>query len=289
VTPFDGIEFNPNLRWIDVMSELAFLLMDLDDHQRLDLSRCLRDRYLSLTGDYAGLSVLRYYLVYRAMVRAKVAGLQLLQVGKNNQALTAEVENYLQLALDTIGTSTPCLLISHGLSGSGKTFISERLLEQVDLIRLRSDVERKRMFRMAARSRDRSGFEQGIYSKEAGTQTYQRLLELAAIVLEAGYSVLVDAAFLKREQRQLFADYAAQNDIPFLICHSEADIEVQRQRLRERAAADTDASDANVVVLERQLSNHEPLTEEERKATVTVDTTRAVDLQAVLRRLDGTA
>jgi aminoglycoside phosphotransferase family enzyme/predicted kinase len=290
VTPFDGIEFNPNLRWIDVMSELAFLLMDIDDHNRPDLSRRLLNDYLGITGDYDGLTVLRFYQVYRAMVRAKVAGLQLLQHGttrsNENDTLVQEIVNYIQLAIRYTQTSIPKLIITHGLSGSGKTYLSQKLLEQYDIIRLRSDVERKRLFDMEEKARDMVGIDKGIYTREASEKTYQHLLKISNRIINAGYSVIVDAAFLRQEQRQLFLDFCNKSGIPIQILHCEAKMNVQRQRLRTRQTQDLDASDASETILNRQLNNHDPLTTVEKSFTTTIDTTERVDISGVVKWLE---
>lgn len=282
VTPFDGIEFNDNLRWIDVISELAFLLMDIDDHERPDLSRRLLNQYLQITGDYDGLNILRYYQMYRAMVRAKVAGLQQLQSIDENKNLSHEIENYLHLALSYTRSPSPKLIVTFGLSGSGKTYLSQQLLEQTDVIRIRSDVERKRLFDMDETTRDMSGIGLGIYNQESSQQTYQHLLKLAENILEAGFSVIVDAAFLKKEQRQAFWDYAKEKAIPFLILHCYSDMAIQRIRLTRRQHSDRDASDADTTILDQQVTHHDPLTDDERKCSITVDTSSKPELRPVL-------
>lgn len=287
VTPFDGIEFNDNLRWIDVISELAFLLMDLDDHDRYNLSRRLLNQYLQLSGDYAGLEVLRFYQVYRAMVRAKVAGLQQLQTSEENKNLSLEIENYLRLATTYTQAVTPKLIITFGLSGSGKTYVTQNLLEQHDIIRIRSDVERKRLFGLEETSRDETGINQGIYSKESSKKTYSHLLELSKTILDAGFSVIVDAAFLKHGQRQPFCAFAEKEDTPFLILKCTSDETTLRQRLVDRQQQDKDASDAGISILEQQLIHHNPLTADENAFTITIDTTREPELNAVLNWLNN--
>ena len=278
------------------MSELAFLLMDLDDHNRSDLSCRLLNNYLGRTGDYAGLWVLRFYKVYRAMVRAKVAGLQLLQSANkpdsNNDSLILEIGNYIKLAFKYTQTTTPKLIISHGLSGSGKTTLSGLLLEQKlpkqgSIIRLRSDVERKRLFGISETTRDKSGINKGIYTKEASQQTYERLLQLTRKIIKAGYSIIVDAAFLKNDQRQPFYDLAKELNIPFMILHSKADMEVQHQRLRIRQQQNLDASDANNEVLIQQHNQYDPLTDAEKILSVIVNTTHRVDLSEIVAWLEN--
>lgn len=270
VIPFDCIEFNPNLRWIDVLSELAFLLMDLDDHQQEHLSRRLLNAWLEHTGDYAGLQLLRFYQVYRAIVRAKVAGLRLLQSENERATEERDFSNYLALATGFTRVQPARLIITHGLSGSGKTWLSQRLLEAAPFIRLRSDVERKRLFGL--KQTDRYGAEEsGIYLPAASEKTYAHLLDTAAKILNWGYSVVVDAAFLKFRQRELFAQLARQMQLPFSIVHCEVDEAVSRQRLLQRKRANNDASDADIDVFEQQMLELEPLTDSEMEHRLSAD------------------
>ena len=262
VIPFDCIEFNPNLRWIDVISELSFLLMDLDDHQHSHLSRRLLNAWLEYTGDYDGLQLLRFYQVYRAMVRAKVASLRLLQ-STNDQVIEAQsFSNYVALAESYTREQPVRLIITYGLSGSGKTWFSQQLLEATPLIRLRSDVERKRLFGLG--QSNRTGAETaGIYRPSASKMTYEYLLDATAKIMSFGFSVIVDAAFLKYEQRELFGRLARQMQVSFAIVHCEADEEISRQRLLRRNRADNDASDADFAVLKQQTYDIEPLADSE--------------------------
>ncbi|NOX91992.1 MAG: AAA family ATPase, partial [Gammaproteobacteria bacterium] len=252
VVPFDGIEFNANLRWIDVMSELAFLLMDLDDHQQKKLSRQLLNRYLSLTGDYDGLVTLRFYQVYRAMVRAKVASLRLAQISKKSETKNCleEIHNYTQLAENYTQPSSVNLVITRGLSGSGKSYLAQQLALNADLIHLRSDVERKRLFGLGETDRSDSQINTGIYQKEATHATYDRLYTLAETCITSGFSVIVDATFLQHSQRNLFRSLAQQVKCHFRILDCQTTPEIMRQRIQQREQQGTDASEANLQVLE---------------------------------------
>src|SRR5690606_26477396 len=130
----------PALYWIDVISEAAFVFMDLDDHGRGDFAMRFLNRYLAHTGDYAGLRVLPYYLCYRAMVRAKIAGIRLSQQsGRGSAADLAELRGYMELARRYTRRPPPRLLITHGLSGSGKSSIAAPLCERIGAVHLRSD------------------------------------------------------------------------------------------------------------------------------------------------------
>ena len=150
---FDCIEFNPNLRWIDPISEVAFLIMDLDDRGEPLLAWAFLNRYLQQCGDYQGLHLFTFYKVYRALVRAKVACLRLQQPGLDAEEESKDrdlVHSYLELASSYLNPPAPRLLICHGLSGSGKTSFITRLAPHCGAIRIHSDVERKRLAGLTA-------------------------------------------------------------------------------------------------------------------------------------------
>jgi len=169
-TPFDCIEFNADLRWIDVMSEVAFLVMDLADHRLPGQAfRCL-NAYCEATGDYAGLAVLRFYMVYRAMVRAKIACIRVQQPGGAAEAKTeieAEYRGYFHLAERLAHRGATALVLTHGLSGSGKTTVAGVLAERFGAIRIRSDVERKRLFGLEASARTSSLSRRTLWAKSS--------------------------------------------------------------------------------------------------------------------------
>jgi uncharacterized protein len=270
VTPFDCIEFNPMLRWIDVISEIAFLVMDLLDKQMGNLAYRLLNRYLQQTGDYQGLLLLRYYLVYRAMVRSKVAMLRAQQCadGERQQAL-AVFAAYIELAASFTKTGRVFLLLTHGYSGSGKSTYASQVAEHFKAIHIRSDVERKRMHGYKAQATTGSGIATGIYTPSANEDTYKRLLDLANCVLDAGFPVIVDAAFLKREQRELFVQSARECMITWLILDFTAPVSVLEMRINLRK---NDASEATTEVLRQQQLTAQPLSEAERQNTIIVDT-----------------
>ncbi|MBW6485126.1 MAG: AAA family ATPase [Syntrophobacterales bacterium] len=248
--PFDCIEFNEDLRWVDQASELAFTYEDLLDHGQPGLANWLISEWLAATGDFEALGVLPFYAVYRALVRAKVAAL-----GSN----VAEACEYLAMATRLSARPQPTLAITHGLSGSGKTTLSSALLlgdKTANTVRIRSDVERKRLFGLAPENVGGN-----IYTEEATNRTYRRLEKLAEDALSAGWSVIVDAAFLRRIQREQFRNLAGRLYLSFKILACEAPPDELCRRLRARQ---NDASDATVAVLEQQLKFAEALTEEER-------------------------
>jgi uncharacterized protein len=176
---FDCIEFNPELRWIDIVSEVAFCFMDLIHRQHRDWAWLFLNRWLEKTGDHGGLALLRYYAVYRALVRAKVAFIRASQGGDQRDDAALEGRAYLQLAEKLTRLPALHLDITHGLSGSGKTTVTDTLMQSAAAIRLRSDVERKRLAGLDALARSGSGVATGLYSADATRQLYQHLVELA--------------------------------------------------------------------------------------------------------------
>jgi aminoglycoside phosphotransferase family enzyme/predicted kinase len=284
ITIFDCIEFNPNLRWIDVMSETAFVVMDLMERGYSNFAWRFLNAYLSLTGDHNGIGVLRFYLVYRAMVRAKVAAIRAGQ--SHADEAWQEYANYVTLAETLSQRVPPVLIITHGLSGSGKTTLTQLLLEELGAIRLRSDVERKRLFGLVAQGKSGSGIDTGLYTRDAGGRTYARLLELARIILAAGFTVIVDAAFLRRIERDIFHAIATELQIPFAILDAQAPEVTLRARISQREIAGQDASEATIQVLERQLATQELLAAEEIPYTMAIDAEdkqpNAGDIKALL-------
>jgi aminoglycoside phosphotransferase family enzyme/predicted kinase len=275
---FDGIEFSDSLRWIDVISEVAFLVMDLNDRQQPQLARRFLNAYLEHTGDYAGVEVMRYYLLYRAMVRAMVDAIRVRQPGMSETEryrVLDEYGSYVSLAERYTHIPHPALIITRGLSGSGKTTVAQTLLEHYPAIRIRSDVERKRLHGLDAAEHTGSDVDRGLYTPEATSRTYERLAELARTIVKAGHSVIVDAAFLRREQRTMFREVAHELNVPFLILDCQAPVETLKGRTRSREREARDASEATLVVLERQLAAQEPLTESEKTYSLSIDTTEA--------------
>lgn len=259
---FDCIEFNPDLRWVDVLSELAFLAMDLVASGHAAFSHRLINQYIELTGDYAGLPLLRYYLAYRAMVRCKVAFLRLSQGGSDSEKQTLEQEglSYLALACRFISDRQPELIITHGLSGSGKSRHSLALLEHIGAIRVRSDVERKRLHGLSVKEANALRLENQAYNPHNTEIVYQRLLSLVEHIINAGYPAIVDATCLKRWQRDLFRCFAEQHQIKFSIVHYDAPLDELRRRIESRQVQQQDVSDASLEVLDLQIKTAEAFT-----------------------------
>jgi len=272
VTLFDCIEFNPLLRWIDVISEVAFLFIDLLHFGYDRFAYRFLNRYLQHTGDYRGLALLRYYLVYRALVRAKVALLRMAQqlddaaVAKQARCKYAV---FVDLAERFTQPRQTALIITHGYSGSGKSTMAAQLAETIGAFQIRSDIERKRLFGYQTLAQTGSGIDHGLYNQEASLTTYQRLKELAQAVLEAGFPVIVDATFLKSGQRDPFRQLAADCGVPFHIITFQASEQELCKRIKQRQ---NDASEATEAVLHHQQQSAQPLSEQEQSAVIEINT-----------------
>jgi len=263
-TLFDCIEFNETLRWIDVISDIAFLVMDLFDHDRQRLGWRFLNAWLERTGDFDGLSVLSYYLVYRALVRAKVDAIRLKQPdlpSGEQSRLRRQLDGYVLLAKSFTEQQPRGVVLMHGLSGSGKTCVARKLATDIPAVHIRSDVERKRLFSLwPAETSPRTT---NIYSAQATQHTYRYLAESAAKIVNAGLIVIIDATFLSRADRSTFAQLADQLHVPFVIRTCETSIQELRRRVIERQQKNVDASDAGVEVIDFQLRWNEPFESEE--------------------------
>lgn len=278
--PFDCIEFDPALRWIDIVSEIAFLGMDLEARGAPALAYRFLNRYETLTGDYAGLRLWDYFRLYRALVRAKVSRLSMDHNAnpRRIQELTEDHRRYLDYAESVTERRQPRLFITHGLSGSGKSFVAEALATQWPAIWLRSDIERKRI--CVEPDPDYR------YSAAITQETYARLCDLAATLLEAGQSVIVDGTFLRRHQRAAPRALADRQGAPFTIIDIRTPLDVIEQRIVERTSKTPDPSEATIEVVRSQCQLAEEMTEDELLSAVQVDG-RDPALPELIRSLRG--
>ncbi len=277
--PFDCIEFNEGFRWIDVMSEIAFTVMDFVDRGAATLGWRFLNRLLESSGDYAGVAVLRFYLVYRAMVRAKVALIRARQPDADARIAAGALEDFARHVADAAGFASPrarALILTGGVSGSGKTTLAQSLLEAFGAVRLRSDIERKRLYGLAGDARSGSALDGGLYTPRATQATYARLAALAATLLPSGFPVIADATFLHAADRRQFRKLAREAEAGYTLLWCDAPLDVLRARVAARDAAGGDASEATLAVLTRQLESLEP--PEPDADTVFCDTTQAESL-----------
>ena len=284
ITTFDCIEFDEDLRQIDTMCDLGFLIMDFLARDREDLaSQCL-DRYLEVTGDYRGLAVLRLFVVYRSLVRAKVEVIRSQERGDAEASVLdlLQADAHCELALRVAHAEKPVLILMHGLSGTGKTWVSGRLLSALPAVRVRSDIERKRLFGIGETASTRSAPGEGLYDEENNRLVYDHLVDVATSIIAAGYNAIVDAAFLREQERRRFVELGNDRGIATVIVDVTADRETVEARLGQREADGMDASEAGMAVLEFQARVHEALTEAERRISVACDNSVSIDVQKIV-------
>ncbi len=308
-TVFDAVEFNEGFRWSDVICDVAFLVMDLRHRGFERLAYQFLNTWLEVTGDYAGLRLLPYYVAYRAMVRGKVAAIRAAQIaaadsnvadgsnapiGMNATSGTADrlpgcrhaeqlCRDYLALA-DASGApehgERPRLILMHGLSGSGKTLASGLLARAIGAIRVRSDVERKRLHGVTPNDHSAAG--SAMYGSAASEATYARLADLAHTAIEAGCSVIIDATFLARTERARFVALGRALNAITAIVDLKASPHTLRARVAERSAHGHDASDADLDVLEGQLARDDVVLVTEADLVLRVDSDRRIDDDTLL-------
>lgn len=180
------------------------------------------------------------------------------------------------------------LFITYGVSGSGKTTLTQPLLEKFSLVRLRSDVERKRLFGLQAEARTSTANIHKIYSADASQRTFHHLLVTAKMLCQSGFSVIIDATFLRQSHRQPFQELAKELNMPFVILQFNAEEQLLHQWIKKRAQVGTDASDATIEVMQHQLTTVEPPSENEADHLISInsgDENAAEKLAVAVNRL----
>jgi aminoglycoside phosphotransferase family enzyme/predicted kinase len=258
VCAFDCLEFDPDLRWIDPQSDVAFLFMDCLVRHRADLGYAFVDGYLGTSGDYAGATLLGFYAAYRAMVRAKVSALRRDQADAVDvPALERKVIEHIRWAGARLTGPPGRLVLMCGLSGSGKSFLARRLVPRLPALRLRSDVARKVRAGLAPEQPASAAVGEGLYAPERTEALYDWLARITTQLLRGGEHVIVDATFLDAGRRQAFFDAAARAQADAVIVLCDAPLDVLESRIRQRAEAGGDPSDADLEVLAHQRRQFE--------------------------------
>jgi hypothetical protein len=283
---FDCMEFEPAFRWVDVADEIAFLVADLEARQYPRHARAFLDGYLAQSGDYQACRLLSLYETHRALVRAKVTALSQTGSGAVSPDDTGRLRHgaYLDCARRALARKRPTLVLMSGLSGSGKTWLADRLAPTLGAVHLRSDVERKRLAGLAELSRSDAPVGEGMYSTDFTARVYERLAGAAEDVLAGGYAAIVDATFVRRHDRDLFRALARRSGVMTYLIHCRASHEALVSRIVERDLHRKDASEADVAVLDWQTKHWEPVAADEQWAVITVETAH-VDLDDLTRRI----
>ena len=291
IVAFDCVEFSDELRFLDVISDLTFLTMDLVANERADLARTVLNRYLEVSGDYDGMLLYGLYFVYHCMIRAKVDAIRATERGDDDaQGRRSDLESmhhYCNVARRWIDRPAPALFVMHGLSGSGKTWVSSQLLQALFAVRIRSDIERKRLYGYEERASSGSAPGEGLYARERSATTHDRMLALAEKLLRSGQRVILDATFLSKEQRDRARSLAADCHVPCVFIDVTAPAAVLESRIEARQAQSKDASEANLAVLEHQRKHADPLDEAVEGPVVRFDSD-AGDIVALVRDIEAT-
>jgi hypothetical protein len=270
---FDCIEFNEPFRYVDVMYDVGFVVMDLLAKDCPHLANVFLNHYVEQTGDWEGLQLLPLYISRQAYVRAKVTSFLLNDPSVDvatKEAASQSAAQYYRLAWSAVQSQSGKLYMMVGLSGSGKTTVARELVSRTDAIHIRSDAVRKHLAGVPLN--ERGGDD--LYTPAMSEKTYNRLLELGITLARAGFTVVLDAKYDRQALRQQALDQAKAADIPLELIHCTAPQDVLEARLEARSG---DIADATVAVLRQQRL--EPLTEEEQGVAHTIDTTKDVPQQ----------
>ncbi len=292
---FDCIEFNERFRYSDVAADIAFLAMDLEDRGRRDLSDELMGRYLAATLDSTLPLTLPFYQCYRAYVRGKVDGFHLDQPEVSDEqkaAATAAARRSFALA-HRYAAERPSrtLLITIGVTGSGKSYLANALAARVGALILSSDVVRKRLLGIDPGEPRAEPIDAGIYAPDVSERTYAALLDEARPWLERGKPVVLDASYLQRAHRQGALRLAQETDARFLALECEAGESLVWERLSERRGEQRVVSDGRWEVYQAQQERREPVDELPVGSHTVVETARSLaeQIEGVLAHLGQTA
>jgi predicted kinase len=284
----DCIEFADRFRYADPIADMAFLAMDLTFHGRRDLARSFIDQYIEASGDRHGRELVRFYSAYRAVVRAKVEGMELgekeIDAEERRQAQQRAKAHWL-LALGELAEpgDRPALVMMAGLPGSGKSTLAGHLAEATNFAVLRGDVIRKEL---AGDPKTAANFGEGIYTDAWTDRTYGELLRQCEARLEQGERVVIDANFRDDRRRQTFLAAARRWAVPCVFIHCQAAREVVRARLQARHG---DASDADWSIYEQLERTWQPLGSELQEVAHSLDTSGSIEgnldaLMSLLRK-----
>lgn len=245
----DCIEFNERFRFSDIVADEAFLSMDLDFHNRQDLSALFDSEYFNSTGDDEGRRLLDFYKCYRAYVRGKVEAFKAFEeeVGEaaRSEALLSAIYHFYLSGLYASGVVKPKLLIVCGLPGTGKSTVAKAIAERTGFVHMMSDVVRKELAGRKPEDIEFERFGEGIYSEHFTERTYAEFAKRAEGVLRQGRSCIADATFSKRRYLKKLMDAAASVGAPVHVIECTATNATVRARLDERRWEAGNVSDAD--------------------------------------------
>lgn len=264
--PFDCLEFDPALRWIDVAEDIAFLYIDLVAYGAPALAAGFLNAWLQASGDYDACRLLRACGCDRALVRAKVMALR-----GDAPSLRGRHVHYLEVGADALRSPAPRCVMMCGPPGAGKSWLAAQLASALPALVVRSDLERRRH---GAR-----------YDAAGKAAVYARMADCVAAALEGGFDVIADANHGQRAERAGIAALCLARNVPLTVVQCAAPLAVLRERIAARQAAARDPSAADGAVLQLQLASRVPIAPDEGLDVIDADTTRADVMDAVLVHL----
>jgi len=273
---FDCIEFNERFRYEDVASEVAFLAMDLDYNGYPDYADTFVSAYIRHSDDREIESLLNFYKYYYAYVRGKVISFRLgdssiSQDVREEEIITAS--RYFDLAYTYSGRlEKPTLILMAGLTGTGKSVRANSIAPRIGADIIRTDILRKEMLHMAPTDRYPEAFGKGIYSDEITRKTYDRALELASEKLAEGKSVIIDASYKSRRDRQRALTAAERLKADFFIIECICPENIVKERLDLRMSDKGEASDGRWEIYLAQKDTFDKITEIPESLHVILDT-----------------
>jgi aminoglycoside phosphotransferase family enzyme/predicted kinase len=264
---YDCIEFNDRFRYGDVASDLGFLQMDFDFRGYPAFAERIARRYADSSGDLQLLKLLSFYKAYRAYVRGKVVGFTLDEpevFQEEKQSAVEEANRYFRLSLSYfMPQPPPFLIITCGLTGTGKSFIAARLGKRLGIEPIRSDLVRKEIHKVPPFEHRLDKYGAGIYTSRASESTYEALLERARLSLDKGESVILDASFIRRMDRRRAFELAQDLKARFLLLKCDAPGDVIRARLDRRMKEATDPSEGRWEIFQQQKVDCESIQDDE--------------------------
>lgn len=270
---FDCIEFNEDFRFVDVMFDIAYIVMDLEMQGRTDLSALFLSTYVEQTGDWDGLEVLPIYVNRQSYVRAKVTSFMLDDPSvdaETKASASAKAAKYYTLAWQYTRPKQGRLILMAGLSGSGKSTNARYLAKKLGAVQIRSDAVRKHLGSVPL---DQKG-DDDLYTPAMTQKTYGRLLDVGVSLAAEGYSVILDAKYDRVALREAAIAQSKAKDIPLHIVYCDAPMEVRRDRLQSRSG---DIADATAALVPKQV--FEDFTPDEIPYMVKIDTTQDTESQ----------
>jgi aminoglycoside phosphotransferase family enzyme/predicted kinase len=295
---FDCIEFNSQFRYCDVASEMAFLAMDLDYHDRPELAARLIERYAACAVDPDLPRLVPFYQCYRAYVRGKVDSLTSVEeeVSATERDTAREgARRHFALAYRYTWSYRPALVLIAGLSGTGKSVVAAALHARTGFQHINSDVVRKRLAGVPLDvPAQPAAYDAGIYTPELSRRTYQTMRNEASALLAAGRGVILDATFQLRAGREAARALAERQHVPFLLVECRCSEEEVQRRLQQRAASETSPSDADWNVYLEQRRRFEVIGADEQANHIVLDTAKkpaelSATIEAELVRAETTS